>query len=440
MRTSGVSWPSWCRCGRDAVSGVGAGCVCAGARGYDQGGGWRRWRHLDAGLLVVRPEVDAPRVACPEHGPTVVAVPWARHKAGCTRAFDDTVAWPAVATAKSTLCHLLRIAWRTVGSIVARVAADAVAAKDPLAGLRRIGIDEISYKRGHRYLMVVVDHDAKQLVWAAPGRDRATLRKFFQALGPDRCAQVTHVSADGADWIADVVGERCPAAVLCADPYHLVSWITDALDEVRRGVWNDARRTGDEQAARRLKGRPVRAVEEPRGPDRTPAGQAGLDRRRAQAAAPGPGAEGSVPQGDRRQGRPRLAPAGRLAGLGVTIETEAVRAGRPQAPPAPAGHREHARTQPVQCPDRVNEHQAETADAQGIRVPRHRRPDRPGHARPRQPPTRPARPGKLIMSTDESGEPERRAVGTAGACDESIAHPMCPFRGGCDLRSFGLIA
>jgi hypothetical protein len=86
-------------------------------------------------------------VDCPEHGPTVVAVPWARHKAGHTRAFDDTVAWLAVATAKSTLCQLLRIAWRTVGAIVAWVAADATAARDPLDGLRRIGIDEISYKR-----------------------------------------------------------------------------------------------------------------------------------------------------------------------------------------------------------------------------------------------------------------------------------------------------
>ncbi|HET9654844.1 MAG TPA: ISL3 family transposase [Kineosporiaceae bacterium] len=231
-------------------------CGVCGRRckGYDQGDGRRRWRHLDAGVLPVYLEGDAPRVACPEHGPTVAAVPWARHKAGHTRAFDDTVAWLAVVTAKTTLCALLRIAWRTVGSIVARVAADAVAVRDPLAGLRRIGIDEISYKRGHRYLTVVVDHDTKRLVWAAPGRDRTTLRRFFDALGPDRAAQVTHGTADGADWIGDVIGERCPGAVLCADPYHLVSWITDALDEVRRGVWNDARRTGDKQTARNLKG------------------------------------------------------------------------------------------------------------------------------------------------------------------------------------------
>ena len=69
-------------------------------------------------------EADAPRVDVPGHGPTVVAVPWARHGAGHTRDFDDTVAWLAVACSKSAVCELMRIAWRTVGAIVARVWAD----------------------------------------------------------------------------------------------------------------------------------------------------------------------------------------------------------------------------------------------------------------------------------------------------------------------------
>jgi len=222
-------------------------------RGYDQGEGRRQWRHLDAGLVQVWLEADAPRVACPVHGVVVAHVPWARHRAGHTRAFDDTVAWLAPTTAKSTVCQLLRIAWRTVGAIVTRVAGEAIAARDPLAGLRRIGIDEISYKKGHRYLTVVVDHDEKRLVWAAPGRDKATLNKFFDALGDDRCGQITHVSADGADWIAEVVTARCPTAVRCADPFHLVMWATDALDEVRRQVWNDARRAGEAATAKNLK-------------------------------------------------------------------------------------------------------------------------------------------------------------------------------------------
>jgi transposase len=224
------------------------------AAGYDRGEGWRRWRGLDLGTVRVWLEAEAPRVSCPEHGPTVAAVPWARHGAGHTRAFDDTVAWLAVQCSKSAVCELMRIAWRTVGAIVARVWADIERRHDRFAGLRRIGVDEISYKRGHRYLTVVVDHDSGRLVWAAAGRDKATLRRFFDALGADRSAQISHVSADAADWIAEVVAERCPNAVRCADPFHVVKWGTEALDEERRRAWNTARGALDRRRAGRARG------------------------------------------------------------------------------------------------------------------------------------------------------------------------------------------
>jgi len=222
--------------------------------GYDRGEGRRRWRALDLGTFRAFVEAEAPRVSCREHGVVVAHVPWARHDAGHTLAFDATAAWLATRTSKSTLEQLLRIAWRTVGAIVARVVADGVAARDPLAGLRRIGIDEISYKKGHRYITIVVDHDSGRLVWAAPGRDRKTLAKFFTALGPDRCAAITHVSADAAQWIADEVAAHCPNAVRCADPFHVVAWATDALDQVRRETWNAARKGGMSVHARDLKG------------------------------------------------------------------------------------------------------------------------------------------------------------------------------------------
>jgi transposase len=196
---------------------------------------------LDLGVVVAVLEADAPRVRCPEHGVVVAAVPWARHGAGHTRFFDDQVAWLAVACSKTAVTEVMRIAWRTVGAIVTRVAEDAMSGVDRFARLRRIGIDEISYKKGQRYLTVVVDHETRRLVWAAPGRDTHTLRRFFDQLGPERSAQITHVSADAADWIADVVAERCPNAVRCADAFHVVAWATEALDEVRAQALREAR-------------------------------------------------------------------------------------------------------------------------------------------------------------------------------------------------------
>jgi transposase len=125
-----------------------------------------------------------------------------------------------------------------------RVVADARELKDPLENLVGIGIDEISYKKGHRYLVVVVDHDSGALVWAKAGRDKKTVGAFFDELGAERCERIRLVSADAAEWIGDVVAERCPNAVCCMDPYHVVAWATKALDEVRREVWNAARKGG----------------------------------------------------------------------------------------------------------------------------------------------------------------------------------------------------
>jgi transposase len=212
--------------------------------GYDQGEGRRRWRALDLGTVRAHLEADAPRVTCPDHGVITAAVPWARHGAAHTRCFDDQVAWLAAACSKTAVTALMRISWRTVGVIIVRVCAEAEAATDRFAGLRRIGIDEISYRRGHKYLVIVVDHDSGRLIWAAPDRGRATVRAFFGALGPERSKLLTHVSADGAGWIADPVRERAPQAVLCADPFHVVGWATEALDQVRREVWRAARQAG----------------------------------------------------------------------------------------------------------------------------------------------------------------------------------------------------
>ncbi|WP_299933074.1 ISL3 family transposase [uncultured Nocardioides sp.] len=224
------------------------------APAYDRGEGRRRWRALDLGTVRVVLEAEAPRVRCPEHGPTVAAVPWARHGTGHTYVFDEQVAWLATQCSKTAVTELMRIAWRTVGAIITRVWADVEALHDRFADLRRLGIDEISYKRGHRYLTVVVDHDTGRLVWAAPGRNKATLEGFFDALGPERSVQITHISADGADWISTVVAEKCPNAVRCADPFHVVRWATDALDEVRRQAWNESRGAVTQRRAGRASG------------------------------------------------------------------------------------------------------------------------------------------------------------------------------------------
>jgi Helix-turn-helix domain of transposase family ISL3/zinc-finger of transposase IS204/IS1001/IS1096/IS1165 len=107
--------------------------------GYDQGEGRRRWRALDLATTFCFLEADAPRVDCRRHGVVVAAVPWARHDAGFTRSFEDQTAWLTVNTSKTAVSELMRIAWRTVGWICARVAAEAQAQRDLFADLTRRG-------------------------------------------------------------------------------------------------------------------------------------------------------------------------------------------------------------------------------------------------------------------------------------------------------------
>jgi transposase len=235
--------------------------------GYD-GGRRREWRSVNCGLTQMWLAADAPRVRCAEHGVTVARVPWARHGAGHTRVFDAQVAWLAVRTSKSTVRELLRIAWKTVGSVIDRVWADISAEIDLLDGVRRIGIDEVSYKKNHRYLTIVVDHDTGRVVWAAAGRNAATLSTFFDELGPERTAALTHVSADAAHWIASTVRQRAPQAILCADPFHIVAWATDAIDTVRRQEWRALKALADTERAEqdRRVGRPTADDPKPQTP------------------------------------------------------------------------------------------------------------------------------------------------------------------------------
>ena len=152
---------------------------------YDRGEGRRRWRAPDLGTTIAFVEAEAPRVNCPKHGVVVARVPWARHDSRFTRDFEDQCAWLAVHVSKTTLAEMARIAWRTVGRIIGRVVEERSAEVDRLDGLSEIGIDEVSFRRGQRYLTVVVNHQTARVVWVEEGRDDATLDRT-QADGATR--------------------------------------------------------------------------------------------------------------------------------------------------------------------------------------------------------------------------------------------------------------
>ena len=228
-------------------------CPRCGQRGRPAEHDVVRWRTLDVHGKRTYLESELPRIICGEHGKITAAVPWARHDDRFSRPFEEFAAWKAAHMPWTRAAAELRITWEALAGITARVAADAAAGLDRLAGLRRIGIDEKSWGKGQdKYLIIVTDHDRGRIAWIGEGRCQATVRAFFEALGPDRCKLLTHVSADGADWIHDVVREKAARAELCLDAFHVVKWAGERLDELRRRLAGELRAAGREDQAATL--------------------------------------------------------------------------------------------------------------------------------------------------------------------------------------------
>jgi transposase len=213
------------------------------------------WQHLDFGTATVVVFAYLRRLDCPEHGVLVEAVPFARYRSGFTRDFEDVAAFLATKTDKSTIARFLRIDWDTVGRICERVVATDLD-QDRLDGLVNIGVDEISWRKHHKYLTLVTDHTRGKVVWGRAGKDTATLDAFFDELGDQRAGQIEAVSMDmGSAFNKSVRAEgHAPKAIICIDPFHAVKLVGEALDIERRKAWNELRHGGDPAAAKKFKG------------------------------------------------------------------------------------------------------------------------------------------------------------------------------------------
>jgi transposase len=267
------------------------------------------WRHLDLGSWRLEVRCRRRRVVCPRHGAHAEGVPFARPGSEFTRDFECLVAWLATRTDKGTVKRMLRIDWDTVGRIIKRVCDDEL---DPnrLDALFDIGIDEVSWKRQHNYLTLVVDHLRRQVVWGCEGKGQAAADQLFAELDPEiatssspppaepakqprqppepaimvpfgpcpivaaghgipaawlqdgeelepaivaRGSRLRAVSMDMTGGYAKSVRRHAPQATVCIDPYHVVQLANQALDEVRRSYWNELRSLGEQDAAKRFK-------------------------------------------------------------------------------------------------------------------------------------------------------------------------------------------
>lgn len=194
----------------------------------------RFWRHLDLGGMTCRIRYAIRRVSCPECGVKVEAVPWAESGSRFTRPFEMHTTYLAQQNDKTTVTKLMRIGWVTVGKIIQRVVAGQLDGVDRLDNLRRIGVDEISYRRHHEYITVVVDHETGVVVWAGKGKSADTLKLFFEALGPERLAKLESVTIDMSAAYVKAITEAAPGATIIFDRFHVQKLANEAVSKVRR--------------------------------------------------------------------------------------------------------------------------------------------------------------------------------------------------------------
>lgn len=233
--------PSWkrCRCGRCGRK----------TRGYDRQP-LRTWQHLSWGRVQVYLLYAPHRVECPVCGVRTEALPWAEGNTRFTLDFEEMVAYLAQATNKTKVTELMNISWASVGRIAERVVPRRLDTTN-LDELERIGVDEFSYRKRHRYVTIVVDHERRRVVWAKEGRSSKTLGKFFKELGPERCSKIEQVTIDMSPAYLKAIGDWLPEAEVIFDRFHVQKLASDAVDEVRRSLMREVE---DKQEARAIKG------------------------------------------------------------------------------------------------------------------------------------------------------------------------------------------
>jgi transposase len=194
----------------------------------------RRWRHLDLG--VYRSIIEAPlrRVPCPRCAPVLEAVPWARPGSRWSRELEDAMLRLAREASFSAVANHFGVSWNVVARLVTRLIRW-YSNRPRRRALRLIGVDEVSYGRGQqKYLTVVWDHEASEVVWVGSGRDQATLERFYGKLGRRRCRKLRVVTMDMFDGYIRATRQAASQATIVFDRFHIERHLVDAVDAIRK--------------------------------------------------------------------------------------------------------------------------------------------------------------------------------------------------------------
>jgi len=187
------------------------------------------------------------RVACPRCGVTVEYVPWGDGKRQLTRAYAVFLATWARRLSWKEVSVIFRVSWEKVYRSVAWVV-DYGLAHRSLDGITAIGVDEVQFQKGHRYLTVVyqINAGSRRLLWVGQDRTARTLLRFFKLLGRERTAAIEFVCSDMWRPYLKVIAKKAGQAIHILDRFHIVAKLNKALDEIRAAEAKQLARQGYE--------------------------------------------------------------------------------------------------------------------------------------------------------------------------------------------------
>jgi len=174
------------------------------------------------------------RVSCPGCGVKVETVPWSSGKYQLT----DTYAWFLARWARrlswKEVAEVFHTSWEKVFRSV-EMAVEWGRAHQDLSGVSAIGIDEIAWQRGHRYLTLVyqIDEGCRRLLWVGRERRVKTLLRFFRWFGTERSAKLRFICSDMWKPYLKVIAKKAGGAIHVLDRFHIMAKMSKAIDEVR---------------------------------------------------------------------------------------------------------------------------------------------------------------------------------------------------------------
>lgn len=202
----------------------------------------RRWRDSSLGDFVTFVEIEPMRLSCCG-GTRVEVFPWEAPGHRMTRRFFERVAALCTRLPIQTVAKLVGLSWDTVARIDKETIELALGGKAPeLGGLKFIGVDEVSRTGGHKYFTMVTDLESGRVVWVAEGKRTEALTRFFDELGKKGCKRIRIIVSDLGGGYLTAIAKYVPHARHVLDRFHIVQWLNEALNALRRRVFGGAPR------------------------------------------------------------------------------------------------------------------------------------------------------------------------------------------------------